>query len=115
MGGGGAHVGDVAVAHAVLEGGQLDHPPVEAVVGGRLTEHDLRRLYEDGRNLPCATCTATLGDLQGSGIRHLHPNLPTIYIPYIHLLIWGPRRKQLMYETRRPESLTWELQDLNVL
>jgi len=56
-----AHVRDVAVAHAVVEGRQLDDAPVEAVVRGRLAEHDLRRLHQDHRHVLCERAEETSG------------------------------------------------------
>lgn len=69
-----AHIWDVAVAHAMLESSQLDHPSVEAVVGGRFTQHDLWRLHDDSRHVLCQN-NATAGETQsgndsGEQLRH---------------------------------------------
>ena len=48
------------MAHAMLECSKLNHPPVEAIIGARLAEHDLWRLYEDGGHIRCAMSTAHL-------------------------------------------------------
>ena len=56
------------MAHAVVEGRQLDDAPVESVVRGRLAEHDLRGLHQDHRHVPCERTEDEVRSLYGASL-----------------------------------------------